>query len=129
MKQIRRLMLFTFFAAAIGVSLGQISTPAAAGSSQSVAIVSPEAQSESIGSTVQFKVPSSLQPAHIDGSLGIWQHMSRTVAGAAPVAPIPPELRADGDINFPMTGSPLPLLSLIGFGLLIGGATQTMRAR
>ena len=126
MKQIRRLMLFTFFAAAIGVSLGQVSTSAAAGTSQSVAIVNPEAQSES---TVQFKVPSSPQPAHIDGSRGIWQHMSRTVAGAAPVAPIPPELRADGDINFPMTGSPLPLLSLIGFGLLIGGATQTMRAR
>jgi hypothetical protein len=31
-------------------------------------------------------------------------------------------------MNLPMAGSPLPLLSLIGFGLLIGGAARAMRA-
>jgi hypothetical protein len=77
--------------------------------------------------TVQFKVPSASTPAHSDGSHGVRLH-SRTVAGAPPAAPIPPELRKDGDINLPLAGSPLPLISLIGFGLLIGGAAQTMRS-
>jgi hypothetical protein len=78
--------------------------------------------------TVQFKVPSS-QPAHTEGSRGLKQHTVRTIAGEPPVAPIPPELRKDGDVNLPLAGSPLPLISLIGFGLLIGGAAQTMRWR
>jgi hypothetical protein len=45
----------------------------------------------------------------------------------APVAPIPPELRNQGDPDVPMKGSPLPLVSLIGFGLLIGGVMPAMR--
>jgi len=77
--------------------------------------------------TVQFKVPS-LQPAHKDGSRGAKQHAS-TVAGNSPAAPIPPELRNEGDPVLPLAGSPLPLLSLIGFGLLIGGAAQAMRSK
>jgi hypothetical protein len=78
--------------------------------------------------TVQFKVPST-PPAHTDGSKGVGPHTVRTIAGAPPFAPIPPELRKDGDVNLPLAGSPLPLISLIGFGLLIGGAAQTMRWR
>jgi hypothetical protein len=79
--------------------------------------------------TVQFKVPSVSQPAHVDGSRGTKQREPRAIAGLAPGAPIPPELRNDGDLNLPLAGSPLPILSLIGFGLLIGGAAQTMRSR
>jgi hypothetical protein len=79
--------------------------------------------------TVQFKIPSTQPPAHTNsGSHNSKQFSARTIAGAPPAAPIPPELR-DGDINLPLAGSPLPLLSLIGFGLLIGGAAQTMRSR
>jgi hypothetical protein len=77
--------------------------------------------------TVQFKVPSARPPARSDGSRGALRP-SQMIAGAPPAAPIPSELR-DGDINLPLAGSPLPILSLIGFGLLIGGAAQTMRAR
>jgi hypothetical protein len=47
----------------------------------------------------------------------------------APAAPIPPELRNQGDPDLPVKGSPLPLVSLIGFGLLIGGVVPAMRAR
>jgi hypothetical protein len=46
-----------------------------------------------------------------------------------PAAPIPPELRNQGDPDLPLKGSPLPLVSLIGFGLLIGGVVPAMRAR
>jgi hypothetical protein len=79
--------------------------------------------------TVQFKVSSPRQPARYDGSRGAAQRPTQTVAGAPPAAPIPPELRAEGDVNLPLAGSPLPVLSLIGFGLLLGGAAQTMRTR
>jgi hypothetical protein len=79
--------------------------------------------------TVQFKVPSVSTPAHTDGSRGARPHSTRTIAGAPPAAPIPPELRKDGDLYLPLAGSPLPLISLIGFGLLLGGAAQTMRSR
>jgi hypothetical protein len=79
--------------------------------------------------TVQFKVPAVQQPARTDSPRGARQHSNRAIAGVAPEAPIPPELRADGDPNLPLAGSPLPLISLIGFGLLIGGAAQTMRSR
>jgi hypothetical protein len=48
---------------------------------------------------------------------------------SAPAAPIPPELRNQGDPDLPVKGSPLPLVSLIGFGLLIGGILPAMRAR
>jgi hypothetical protein len=78
--------------------------------------------------TVQFKVQAPRQPAHSDGSRGVLEHPNQVIAGAPPAAPIPSELR-DGDVNLPLAGSPLPMLSLIGFGLLIGGALQTMRAR
>ncbi|MGC2209738.1 MAG: hypothetical protein WA532_06460 [Candidatus Korobacteraceae bacterium] len=46
-----------------------------------------------------------------------------------PAAPIPPELRSQGDPDVPVKGSPLPLVSLIGFGLLISGILPAMRAR
>ncbi len=84
--------------------------------------------------TVHFKVPSD-QPKsddprgaalHSSGTPG--SQANRTLVGAAPAAPIPPELRNEGDPKLPLAGSPLPLLSLIGFGLLIGGAAQAMRA-
>jgi hypothetical protein len=79
------------------------------------------------GATVQFKVPPVPQATLNNGLRKQYPH--QTIAGAAPAAPIPPELRNDGDINLPMAGSPLPVLSLIGFGLLIGGAAQAMRKR
>lgn len=79
--------------------------------------------------TVQFKVTAVTTPAHTDGPRGARRYSTRTIAGEPPTAPIPPELRKDGDVNLPLAGSPLPLISLIGFGLLIGGAAQTMRAR
>jgi len=82
---------------------------------------------------VQFKVPSD-QPAKSDDPHGAMLRRSpslasRTLAGAIPALPIPPELRNEGDPKLPMAGSPLPMLSLIGFGLLIGGAAQAMRIR
>ena len=46
-----------------------------------------------------------------------------------PAAPIPPELRNHGDPDLPIKGSPLLLISLIGFGLLIGGVVPALRAR
>jgi hypothetical protein len=85
--------------------------------------------------TVQFKVPSDQQPKsgephgatlRYGGSAG--SRVGRTLAGAAPAEPIPPELRNEGDPKLPMAGSPLPMLSLIGFGLLIGGAAHAMRS-
>ena len=47
----------------------------------------------------------------------------------APAAPIPPELRNEGDPDLPVKGSPLPLVSLIGFVLLISGVVPAMRNR
>jgi len=85
--------------------------------------------------TVQFKVPSEQAPKngephgatlHYGGTAG--SQVGRTLAGAAPAFPIPPELRNEGDPKLPMAGSPLPILSLIGFGLLIGGAAHAMRS-
>lgn len=83
--------------------------------------------------TVQFKVPAE-QPAKGDEPKGAMQRRrpilaSQTLAGAPPALPLPPELRNEGDPTLPLAGSPLPVLSLIGFGLLIGGAAQAMRAR
>lgn len=71
--------------------------------------------------TVKFKVPSASQPA------GSQQHFNGSPRGAAPSAPIPPELRNDADPQLPLAGSPLPVISVIGFGLLLGGAVQAMR--
>jgi hypothetical protein len=82
---------------------------------------------QSGSATVQFAIQSVPQATHSNASR---KQCSRpTIAGAAPVKPIPSELRNDGDISLPMAGSPLPVLSLIGFGLLIGGAAQAMRKR
>jgi hypothetical protein len=78
---------------------------------------------------IRFKVPSSSQPAQSDGSPQAPQHFSRFLSGAAPAAPIPPELRNDGDTILPLAGSPLPLISIVGFGLLLGGAVRGMRKR
>jgi len=47
----------------------------------------------------------------------------------APAAPIPPELRNEGDPDLLVKGSPLPLVSLIGFALLISSVIPAMRAR
>lgn len=88
--------------------------------------------------TVQFKVPSE-QPVNGDDPHGAMLRRTptlssqsiagRTLAGSIPALPIPPELRNEGDPKLPLAGSPLPILSLIGFGLLIGGAAQAMRMR
>lgn len=78
--------------------------------------------------TVQFTIPSSSAPASNSNSTP--QHFIRnTLQGAAPSAPIPPELRNDADPKLPLAGSPLPVISIIGFGLLLGGAVQAMRGR
>jgi hypothetical protein len=79
--------------------------------------------------TVQFNVQAISQPARTNGSRGALVYPSQSIKGTPPAMPIPPELREDGDIKIPLAGSPLPALSLIGFGLLIGGAAQTMRVR
>jgi hypothetical protein len=76
--------------------------------------------------TVQFKIPSTTRPA----SNSTPQHfIGNNLQGAAPGAPIPPELRNDPDPKLPLAGSPLPVISIIGFGLLLGGAVQAMRGR
>jgi hypothetical protein len=50
--------------------------------------------------------------------------------GVAPAPPeIPDELRDDADPHFSLRGSPLPLISLVGFALLIGGFLPPARAR
>jgi hypothetical protein len=77
--------------------------------------------------TVQFEISASSKPAAGQGPRSA--NPSLSLAGIEPPAPIPPELLAHGDLKFPVAGSPLPLLSLVGFGLLIGGVARTMRAR
>ncbi len=77
--------------------------------------------------TIQFKVAA--QPAASESPRSGRQHGGRTLAGLPPAAPIPGELRKESDGYLPMAGSPLPMISLIGFGLLLGGAVQTMRSR
>lgn len=87
--------------------------------------------------TVNFKVPSEEPAKSADPHGAMLRHTptpsnrslaSRMLAGAIPALPIPPELR-EGDPLLPLAGSPLPILSLIGFGLLLGGAVQAMRMR
>jgi hypothetical protein len=76
---------------------------------------------------IQFNVksPSRL----VSSTRGMRRDPSDSMAEAmAPDAPIPPELRAGGELNLPLAGSPLPLLSIIGFGLLMGGAVHTLRS-
>lgn len=77
---------------------------------------------------VQFVVQSSSQAP--TNSNPTPQHLiGKNLQGAAPAAPIPPELRNDADPKLPLAGSPLPVISIIGFGLLLGGAVQAMRGR
>jgi len=78
--------------------------------------------------TVQFKVPPSNPPAK-ENTPHSELHKDQAIAGAAPELPLPPELRRNSDLYLPMAGSPLPILSIIGFGLLLGGVVQTMRGR
>ena len=51
------------------------------------------------------------------------------VTGAPAPPPIPPELRGDGDAIVPISSSPLLLISMIGFALLIGGILPGIRSR
>lgn len=54
----------------------------------------------------------------------------RELRGAAPAPPpVPDELRDTPDPSFSLKGSPLPILALIGFLLLVGGFLPPMRAR
>jgi hypothetical protein len=78
--------------------------------------------------TVRLKVQSAAQPAKL-GRLTATQLPAPGLRGAAPTLPVPPVLRNDADPDLPLKGSPLPLISLIGFGLLIGGMVPAMRAR
>ncbi len=50
-------------------------------------------------------------------------------AAPAPPPPVPPELRGDADPGLPFRGSPLLLVSLVGFALLIGGILPGIRSR
>lgn len=77
--------------------------------------------------TVQFKITATPPPPR-DGSRGAIDGSTDAMAALTPSFPVPPELLANGDMNLPLSGSPLPLLSLVGFGLLIGGAARAMRA-
>jgi hypothetical protein len=128
MKQLRLILLFALVAVGPGIAQNQRSIPAPAADSQSAAVSLVDANNSSsaeasaiVQSNAQSNVPSQ-QPG------GARQHPARSIAGAEPAAPIPPELRNAGDINLPLAGSPLPLLSVVGLGLLIGCATHTMRA-
>jgi len=78
--------------------------------------------------SVQFTVPNPTPPARTKGSSAPSPLFVSNLRGAPPAAPIPPELH-EGDPSFPLAGSPLPLISLIGFGLLLTGAVKSMRAR
>ena len=51
------------------------------------------------------------------------------VQGAPAPPPAPPELRGDGDTIVPVHSSPLLLVSMIGFALLIGGILPGIRSR
>ncbi|MGA3127897.1 MAG: hypothetical protein ABSD13_14395 [Candidatus Korobacteraceae bacterium] len=117
MKQLRLMLLFALVALKPGFAQNQrsISPPAVDSQTATARLVDANnAPSADASATVQSKVPS--------------QYPTRSIAGAAPAAPIPPELRNAGDINLPLAGSPLPLLSVVGFGLLIAGAAHTIRA-
>ena len=69
---------------------------------------------------VHFRV----HPAATASSLEI-----QGAAAPAPPPPVPPELRDDADPGLPLHGSPLLLVSLIGFALLIGGILPGIRSR
>ena len=57
------------------------------------------------------------------------QEIQGGAAAPAPPPPVPPELRDDADPGLPLRGSPLLLVSLIGFALLIGGILPGIRSR
>jgi hypothetical protein len=78
--------------------------------------------------TIQFTVKAPSVRGH--STRGMRRDPADSMAEAmAPEVPIPPELLAGGELNLPMAGSPLPILSVIGFGLLMGGAVHTLRSR
>lgn len=77
--------------------------------------------------SVQFKITAPAAPARDDPRAAL-DTTTEAIAAITPSVPVPPEL-LNGDLNRSTTGSPLPLLSLIGFGLLIGGVARTLRAR
>lgn len=79
--------------------------------------------------TVQFKVPPPSNLPAKENTPHSDLRSDRIIAGAAPELPLPPELRRNSDMYLPMAGSALPVLSIIGFGLLLGGVVQTMRGR
>jgi hypothetical protein len=124
MKQLRLTLLFALVAVGPGIAQNQRSSSSPAVDPQSAAVRLFDANN-SPSANVSAIVQSNLPPQQPGGAR---QRPARSIAGAAPAAPIPPELRNAGDINFPLAGSPLLLLSVIGFGLLIGGAAHTMRA-
>jgi hypothetical protein len=51
------------------------------------------------------------------------------VQGAPAPPPVPPELRSDSDPVVPLKSSPLLLVSMIGFALLIGSILPGIRSR
>ena len=67
---------------------------------------------------VHFRVHATTEPA-----------APQQVQGAPVPPPIPPELRGDGDPVVPLKSSPLLLVSMIGFALLIGGILPGIRSR
>jgi hypothetical protein len=81
------------------------------------------------GAHATMGTASSVEPVLAPAPATAAQSQARSLNGAAPVVPIPPELRPEGDPDIPIKGSPLLLLSLIGFGLLIGGMIPAMRHR
>jgi len=124
MKQLRLTLLFALVGVGLGIAQNHRSASAPAADPQSAAVRLVDANNSPSADTsalVHSKVPQQ-QP---DGAR---QRPARSIAGAAPASPIPPELRNAGDINLPLAGSPLPLLSVVGLGLLIGGGAHTMRA-
>jgi hypothetical protein len=54
---------------------------------------------------------------------------TKTVAGNAQSANQPPSLPESVPIDLPNANSSLPLLSVIGFGILVGGVLSALRTR
>ena len=72
---------------------------------------------------VHFRVHATTAPS---GTAAV---PPQPVQGAPVPPPIPPELRSDGDPVVPLKSSPLLLVSIIGFALLIGGILPGIRSR
>ena len=69
---------------------------------------------------VHFRVHAATAPAAVP---------PQQVQGAPAPLPVPPELRGDGDMIVPVHSSPLLLISMIGFALLIGSILPGIRSR